>query len=133
MAASAEVPPDTVLRRLAGLDLPYSGDVLDHDPGSLTFIDAVGRRVAAHTLEFGESSGLNLPLDLIERPHFGRLRFQRRIENDGRNTLDDILEDFKRQSSSQWGSAQARPRTRTSLLRRTDRRNDRPSGAGMRR
>jgi hypothetical protein len=96
------VPTYEQLPRVAGLNLPHAWQVLDHDLGSLSFLDDSHRRAAAQSVELGESFGLNLALDLIDPPLFGRARLEHQIVEVGRNTLEDELDRFNPQSSSQW-------------------------------
>lgn len=96
------VPSYDELPLLPGLGLPHAWDVLDHDRGSLSFIDDDLRVAAASEVRLGETFSLNLPLDLLDPPLFGRVRLQHTVINVGRNTLEDVLADFNPQSSSQW-------------------------------
>lgn len=96
------VPAYDDLPLLPGLDLPHAWDVLDHDLGSLSFIDDALRAAAATEVVLGESIGLNLPLDELDPPLFGRARLQHAVLSVGRNTHEDVLDGFNPQASSQW-------------------------------
>jgi kynurenine formamidase len=99
---AANVPSYDDLPRLRELDLPHAWDVLNHDLGSVSFIDEACRREAVRTVRLGETLGLNLSLDLIDPPLFGRALVAHRIVEVGSNTLEDVLDDFNPQASSQW-------------------------------
>jgi hypothetical protein len=96
------VPAYDELPLLPGLGLPHAWDVLDRDLGSLSFIGRQERLAALAEVELGETIGLNLPLDLIDPPLFGRAQLKHRVVEIGRNTLEDVLDEFNPQSSSQW-------------------------------
>jgi kynurenine formamidase len=87
---------------IENLGLPHAWNVLEPDLGSLSFIDPEQRMRAMDTVELGESLTLNLPLDLLDPPLFGRARLTHRVIEVGRNTLEDVLDQFNPQASSQW-------------------------------
>lgn len=61
------------------------------------------RRVAAiSTVRTGQSIGLSLPLDLPDPPMFGREAYNHVVFAPGRNNLDDRLDGFFLQASTQW-------------------------------
>lgn len=100
---SAAVAPDyDDLPVQPDLGLPCAWDVLDPDLGSLSFIGPAERLAAADQVQLGESFGLNLPLDLLDPPLFGRAAYKHRVIEVGRNTLEDVLDEFNPQASSQW-------------------------------
>jgi len=57
---------------------------------------------AAQLVRDGVSVGLNLPTDVPDPPLFGRERLRHQIFGVDRNTLDDRLDAFYPQASSQW-------------------------------
>lgn len=99
---SPVIPAYDDLPLLPGLDLPHAWDVLDHDLGSLSFIDNALRAAAATEVLLGESIALNLPLTELDPPLFGRARLAHTVIGVGRNTREDVLDGFNPQSSSQW-------------------------------
>lgn len=96
------LPDYADLPLLPGLGLPHAWDLLDHDLGSLTLVGEEQRRAGAAEVVLGESVGLNLPLDELDPPLFGRARLQHRVVDVGRNTHEDVLDQFNPQSGSQW-------------------------------
>jgi kynurenine formamidase len=99
---SLTVPGYDDLPLLPGLDLPHAWGLLDHDLGSLSFIDDRLRAAAAAEVVLGETIALNLPLDELDPPLFGRARLEHTVVAVGRNTHEDVLDAFNPQSSSQW-------------------------------
>jgi kynurenine formamidase len=96
------MPPYDELPVLPGLDLPHAWDVLDHNLGSLSLIDDSVRAAAVAEVALGESIGLNLPLDELDPPLFGRARLKHTVIGVGRNTHEDVLDGFNPQAGSQW-------------------------------
>jgi kynurenine formamidase len=84
------------------LGMPHAWDVLDHDLGTLDRLAADGVRAAAGLVRDGESFGLNLPLTEIAPPLFARDPVAQEIFATDRNTLDDRLDSFYPQGSTQW-------------------------------
>jgi kynurenine formamidase len=84
------------------LGLPHSWDLLEAPWGSLSFLGNQERLDALAEVRSGESIGLNLPLDFLDPPLFGRARLKHRVIEVGRNTLEDVLDEFNPQASSQW-------------------------------
>lgn len=107
----SDVPAYDDLPVHAELGLPHAWDVLDPTRGSLAFIGAEERVRAAAEVRDGESIALNLPLDLLDPPLFGRARLEHQVIEVGKNTLEDVLDGFNPQASSQWdGLAHVRAR-----------------------
>jgi len=102
VTARVEVPSYDDLPELPGLGLRHAWDVLDHDLGSLSFLDDERRRTAAAEVTRGESISLNLPLDELDPPLFGRARLEHSVIAVGRNTHEDVLDGFNPQAGSQW-------------------------------
>jgi kynurenine formamidase len=90
------------LPRIAGLGLPHAWDVLDHELGTLSGMTGKRVRAAAELVADGTTIGLNLPVDVPDPPLFGREPVRHDIFAVDRNTLDDRLDAFHPQSSSQW-------------------------------
>ncbi len=84
------------------LGMPHAWDVLDHDLGTLDRTDPEGVRAAAGLVRDGEVFGLNLPLTEIAPPLFGRDPVAQDVFATDRNTLDDRLDSFYPQGSTQW-------------------------------
>lgn len=87
---------------LEGLGMRHAWSALKHELGTLSRITpaSVARGVAC--ARTGERIGLDLPLDEPDPPLFGREAFEHRIFAVDRNTLDDRLDAFHPQASSQW-------------------------------
>lgn len=96
------VPGYDDLPVLQALGLPHAWESLESGTGSLGFIGAEARRRALASALLGETIGLNLPLELIDPPLFGRARLDHQLVEVGRNTYEDVLHDFNPQASSQW-------------------------------
>lgn len=99
---STSLPCYDELPVLPGLGLPHAWDVLDHQLGSLSLLGEAQRRAGADEVRLGESIALNLPLDELDPPLFGRARLEHRVIDVGRNTHEDVLDSFNPQASSQW-------------------------------
>lgn len=97
-----ELPTYDELPVVPGLGLPHAWDLLDHDRGSLALIDDQRRRAAASEVRLGETVGLNLPLDELDPPLFGRARLRHTVIDVGRNTHEDVLDSYNPQAGSQW-------------------------------
>ncbi|WP_169988534.1 cyclase family protein [Microbispora sp. H10836] len=96
------IPAYDELPRNERLGLPHAWGVLPADRGSLAFIEPDHRTAAAALVQRGESLSLNLPLDLLDPPLFGRDKLVHRIVEVGRNTYEDVLDGFNPQAGSQW-------------------------------
>jgi hypothetical protein len=90
------------LPRIEKLGMPHAWDVLDHDLGTLTRMTPATVRAAADLVRDGESFGLSLPLTEIAPPLFGRDPVAQEVFATDRNTLDDRLDSFYPQGSTQW-------------------------------
>lgn len=99
---SAGLPSYDELPLLPGLGLPHAWDLLDHDLGSLSLIGEEQRLGGVAEVRLGESIALNLPLDELDPPLFGRARLEHRVIDVGRNTHEDVLDSFNPQAGSQW-------------------------------
>jgi kynurenine formamidase len=90
------------LPRIEKLDLPHAWEVLDHDLGTLDRMTPETVATAAALVRDGESIGLNLALTEIAPPLFGRDPIAQDVFATDRNTLDDRLDSFYPQGSTQW-------------------------------
>lgn len=102
MATAATRPAYDDLPLIEKLGMPHAWDVLEHDLGTLDRTTAAGVREAAALVRDGEVFGLNLPLTEISPPLFGRDPLAQDIFATDRNTLDDRLDSFYPQGSTQW-------------------------------
>ncbi len=84
------------------LGLPLAWEVLDRDLGTLDRGGAATVRAATELVRDGEVLGLNLPLTEISPPLFGRDPIAQEVFATDRNTLDDRLDSFYPQGSTQW-------------------------------
>lgn len=87
---------------LAELGLRHSWDVLEPDLGTLGLIGPEQVLAASRLVISGEVHSLNLPLDQPDPPLFGRDPLRHEIFEIDRNNLDDRLDSFHPQGSSQW-------------------------------
>jgi kynurenine formamidase len=100
--AIEEMPSFDQLPSAEKLGLRHAWTVLDGDLGTLSRSSAGAIVDAAALVRDGVAIGLNLPLDEIEPPLFGRDPVRHEIFSTDRNTLDDRLDAFYPQGSSQW-------------------------------
>ncbi|QEC46499.1 cyclase family protein [Baekduia soli] len=90
------------LRFVESLGLHCSWDVLDHDLGTLARIGPEQVAAAARLVRTGDVFALNLPLTEPDPPLFRRDPLRHTIFALDRNNLDDRLDSFHPQGSSQW-------------------------------
>jgi kynurenine formamidase len=72
------------------------------DLGTLAGITPEVRRRAVETVTTGTVVNLTLPLNLPDPPMFGRQRYAHDLFAVGRNNMDDRLDSFYPQGSTQW-------------------------------
>lgn len=96
------IPEYDELPRNERLGLRHAWGVLPASWGSLAFIEPEHRTAAAALVRQGESISLDLSLDLLDPPLFGRDQLVHRVVEVGRNTYEDVLDSFNPQASSQW-------------------------------
>jgi kynurenine formamidase len=102
-ARPAAVAPDyDDLPLDVGLGLRHSWGLLDPNVGTLAQVTPDAVRGAVATVSLGEAVTLNLPLDEIDPPLFGRARWELRVHATERNIFEDELDGYNPQSSSQW-------------------------------
>jgi kynurenine formamidase len=80
----------------------HSWGHLDGDIGTLSQVSSAAVLSAVSTVQLGETVTLNLSLDEIDPPLFGRARYEHRIYATERNIFEDELNHWNPQSSSQW-------------------------------
>jgi len=89
---------------LPGLDLRHAWGVFGEDDalGSINLLtpDRVAR--AAAGVRSGDLFSLDLPLDLPDPPIFGRRPYRHVVVALNRNEMDDHVDDFHLQGSTQW-------------------------------
>lgn len=100
---TAFVPYDD-LPRIAGLDLPHAWEVFGPDDrlGTLNHLSPSRRLEALTSVQTGEVISLDLPLNEPDPPLFGRRLFSHHVTELNRNELDDYLDGFHPQQSTQW-------------------------------
>lgn len=94
--------PYDELPRIEKLDMAHAWEALDHDLGTLDRSEPARVREAAARVLSGEVVRLDLPLTEISPPLFGRSPLSQEVFATDRNTLDDRLDSFYPQGSSQW-------------------------------
>ena len=87
---------------MPGVELPHARHLLDADMGSLGRLSPERIRSAAGAVQRGETISLSLPIGCIDPPLFGRSTHRHRYVEVGRNTFEDVLDDFNPQAGSQW-------------------------------
>lgn len=102
MAAAPTRPRYDELPRIEKLDMPHAWEALDHDLGTLDSSGPEQVRAAAELVRDGSVHPLNLPLREPDPPLFGRDPIEHEIFATDRNTLDDRLDAFYPQGSTQW-------------------------------
>lgn len=96
---------------LGGLGMRHGRDVLPPTLGTLSFIAPSDVAAAAASAELGETIPVNLPVDAFKPPLFGRAALSHGIVEVGRNEVEDLLDAFNPQASSQLdGLAHVRAR-----------------------
>ena len=87
-----------------GLDLHHAWDVFGRDDqlGSLNRLTSENVMEAAHAVRTGVVTNLVVPLGAIDPPLYGREPLKHEIFAPDRNSLDDRLDAFYLQGSSQW-------------------------------
>lgn len=92
------------LPELEGLGLRHAWDVFGRDDvlGSMNLITSERTAAAARLIRTGERVSLDLPLNLPDPPLFGRQAFVHTVFPLNRNEMDDRLDNFHPQGSTQW-------------------------------
>jgi kynurenine formamidase len=100
----ADLPRFDDLPEVPGLGLRHAWDVFGPDDrcGMINLLDASRVVAAAALVRSGEVLSLDLPLDLPDPPLFGRKPYRHDVFTLSRNEMDDRLDDFHLQGSTQW-------------------------------
>ncbi len=99
-----ELPDFDELPELDGLGIKHAWDVFGPDDvlGSMNLITAERTAAAARLVTTGVRVSLDLPLSLPNPPLFGRQAYEHTIFPLNRNEMDDRLDNFHPQGSTQW-------------------------------
>jgi hypothetical protein len=99
-----DLPRYDELPLLPGLDVRHAWDVFGEDDalGSVNLVTPKRVAAAAAEIRTGELFPLDLPLDLPDPPMFGRRAYRHHIGMLNRHEMDDHLDDFHPQASTQW-------------------------------
>lgn len=99
---SGNLPDFDDLPMIEALGLRHAWDVLDRSLGTLSLLSEGSVVEAAHAVRSGVVVPLNLPVNEPDPPLFGREPVSHSVFSIDRNTLDDRLDAFHPQASSQW-------------------------------
>lgn len=103
-APDADLPPFDELPMIEALGLRHAwgtwGD--DDDLGTINLLTPQRVLVAAGEIRTGETISLDLPLNLPDPPLFDRAAYRHEIYTLSRNEMDDRLDSFHPQLSTQW-------------------------------
>jgi kynurenine formamidase len=100
----AGLPRYDDLPELPGLGLRHAWDVFGRDDrlGTINLLDRERVLAAVGLVRTGEVVSLDLRLDLPDPPLFGRKPYRHHVFALNRNEMDDRLDDFHLQGSTQW-------------------------------
>ena len=92
------------LPEVPGLELRHAWDVFGRDDvlGSINLVTPERVARAAASVRTGQMIRLDLPLDVPDPPLFGRRPYRHRVFALNRHEMDDALDDFHPQGSTQW-------------------------------
>jgi hypothetical protein len=92
------------LPEVPGLELRHAWDVFGRDDvlGSINHVTPERVARAAASVTTGQMFRLDLPLDVPDPPLFGRQPYRHRVFALNRHEMDDALDDFHPQGSTQW-------------------------------
>lgn len=101
---TSKIPRYADLPRLEKIDHPHAWDVFGaaDQLGSLNHVTRQRRLAAVATVETGEVVNLSVPIKSIDPPLFDREPLRHTVFSPDRNSLDDRLDAFFLQGSSQW-------------------------------
>jgi kynurenine formamidase len=85
-----------------GVGLRHAWEVLDHDLGTVSLLTPKHVVEAAQLVRDGEVFSLNLPMNFFDPPLFGREPLRHDVFSVDRNHVDERLDAFYPQASSQW-------------------------------
>lgn len=122
------------LPELEGLGLKHAWDVFGRDDvlGSMNLVTDEQTVAAAALVRTGRRISLDLPLNEPSPPLFGRQAYEHTIFPLNRNEMDDRLDNFHPQGSTQWDALNhVRCREHGFWGGRTDNPTDGPMGLGI--
>jgi hypothetical protein len=98
------LPTYDELPEVPGLGLRHAWDVFGEDDvlGSINLVTPARVARAAASVTTGEMLSLDLPLNLPDPPLFGRKAYEHVVIALNRNEMDDHLDNFHPQGSTQW-------------------------------
>jgi kynurenine formamidase len=104
MADPIELPDYDELPELESVGVRHAWDVWGRDDelGSINLVTPARVAAAAAQVRTGELVSLDLPLNLPDPPLFGRQAYKHTVFALNRNEMDDRLDDFHPQASTQW-------------------------------
>ena len=103
-AAGRELPDFDDLPRLPGTGLRHAWDVFGREDvlGSMNLLTSDRTAAPARLVQSGQRISLDLPLDCPSPPLFGRQPFEHVVFPLNRNEMDDRVDNFHLQGSTQW-------------------------------
>jgi kynurenine formamidase len=128
------LPSFDELPEIPGLDLRHAWDVFGADDvlGSINLVTAARVARAAASVSTGEMISLDLPMNLPDPPLFGRRPYHHVVVALNRNEMDDHLDSFHPQGSTQWDALNhVRCREHGFWGGRTQDPTDGPNGLGI--
>jgi hypothetical protein len=101
---TAALPDFDDLDEVPGLGLRHAWEVFGRDDvlGSINLVTPERVARAAASVRTGHMIRLDLPLDVPDPPLFGRKPYRHEVFALDRNQMDDRLDDFHPQGSTQW-------------------------------
>jgi len=132
--APANLPDYDDLPEIEGLGVRHAWDVFGRDDvlGSIGLLTDERVAAAAGLIRSGRRVSLDLPLDLPSPPLFGRQPFEHVTFALSRNEMDDRVDNFHLQGSTQWdGLNHVRCREHGYWGGRTEDPLDAPNGLGV--
>lgn len=102
--AELRLPSFDELPQLPGIGLRHAWNVFGPDDalGTVNWITPERVVAAARCISTGERISLDLPLNLPDPPLFGRAPYQHSVIALNRNEMDDRVDSFHLQGSTQW-------------------------------
>ena len=132
--AFSELPDFDALPEIPGLGLRHAWEVFGADDvlGSINLVTDERVEAAARLIRSGRRISLDLPLNLPNPPLFGREPFEHVVFPLNRNEMDDRVDNFHLQGSTQWdGLNHVRCREHGYWGGRTQDPTDGPNGLGV--
>ena len=99
-----DLPAFDELAEVPGLGLRHAWGMFGDDDrlGSINLLTAARVLAATASVRTGEIVSLDLPLDLPDPPLFGRQAYEHHVFALNRNEMDDRVDNFHLQGSTQW-------------------------------